>query len=183
MDTNNQPEIEDMSAEYKKQLIKYLFLCALSEGSKILLFTMIFLRFHLLNEFLFALILLILLRTNGGGLHFKHYTSCFVVSFLVFLGSILLGIEYPISNSISTIILLASIGLGYRCVPVTSDNRPPATAKLLHKSKRNTTVILITYMILVCMIPMNRYLSIGVWIIIIHICQLILAKKIKRRKK
>ena len=33
--------------EYQKQLIKYLFQCILSEGSKILIFALLFLRWNL----------------------------------------------------------------------------------------------------------------------------------------
>lgn len=183
MNNNERARIENMTDEYKKQLVKYLFQCIASEGSKILLFSIIFLRLRLFSEFLFAMVLLILLRTNGGGLHFKHYASCFVVSFLVMFGSIVLGIKLPFSNFISGIILMASILLGYRYVPVISANRPPATEKLIHKSKRNTTLILVAYLILICIVPMNRYLNIGVWIIVIHICQLLLAKLLRRRTK
>lgn len=174
--------IEHMTIEYKKQLIKYLFLCILSEGSKILLFSIIFLRIHLFSEFLFSIVLLILLRTNGGGLHFKHYASCLVVSFLIILGSITLGIYFPIENLTLKTILIIFIFLGYWCVPVISGNRPPASDRLIKKSKRNTIVILVTYLTLICIIPTNRYFNIGIWIIIIHIFQLLLAKFTKRRK-
>lgn len=176
MDTN-------FSEEYKKQLIKYLFQCIISEGSKILLFSIIFLRFGLLKEFLCSLILLTFLRTNGGGLHFKHYTSCLVVSFLVFLTSIVLGIKVSFSNPLAAILVLGCIRLGYWCVPVVSANRPPASEKLIKKSKRNTVLILLAFLILICIVPTNRYINIGVWIVVIHIGQLVLAKLLRRRKK
>lgn len=170
-----------MNDAYKKQLVKYLFQCITSEGSKIILFSIIFFRFGLLKEFLFALILLMLLRTNGGGLHFKHYISCFAVSFLVLSGSVLLGIKFPFSNLASIIILAACTILGYWGVPVVSSNRPPVNEKLIKKSKRNTVLILSVYLILVCIVSVNRYTSIGVWIVVIHICQLLLAKILRRR--
>lgn len=183
MNNNERARIENMTDEYKKQLVKYLLQCIVSEGSKILLFSLISLRLHLFSEFAFAMVLLILLRTNGGGLHFKHYISCLIVSFLVMFGSIVLGITFPFSNLISGIILIISIVVGYKLVPVVSANHPPATEKLIQKSKRNTTLILIAYLILICIVPTNRYTNIGVWIIIIHICQLLLAKLPKRRTK
>lgn len=180
MNTNTQGQ---MSAAYKKQLIKYLFQCIISEGSKILLFSVIFLKVGLIKEFCFALFLLILLRTNGGGLHFKHYISCFAVSFLVLSGSILLAIKFPFPNLASGITLVACIMLGYWCVPVVSANRPPANEVLIKKSKRNTVLVIFAYLILICIVPANRYTNIGVWIVVIHICQLLLAKILKRRRK
>ena len=171
-----------MTHEYKKKLIKYLFLCILSEGSKIILFSLIFLRLHLFSEFLFSITLLIFLRTNGGGLHFKYYTSCLIVSFLIILGSINLGIYLPLKDLASKISLIICIFLGYRYAPVTSSNRPPANDRLIKKSKRNTVIILAIYLALICMIPLNQYFNIGTWVIIIHIFQLLLAKFTKGRK-
>lgn len=170
-----------MSEAYKKELVKYLYLCIISEGSKILLFSVVFFNIGLLKEYIFALILLILLRTNGGGLHFKHYISCLIVSFFVLSSSILLGIKLPFSNLASVIILTICIILGYWSVPIVSANRPTANEKLIKKSKRNTVLILSVYLILVCIVSANRYTNIGVWIVIIHICQLLLAKILKRR--
>lgn len=180
MSTNVENQMDDA---YKKQLVKYLFQCIASEGSKIILFSIIFFRFGLLKEFLVTLLLLILLRTNGGGLHFKHYISCFVVSFLVLSGSILFGIKFPFSNLTSVIILVACTILGYWGVPIVSSNRPPANEKLIKKSKRNTVLILFVYLILICIVPANQYTNIGVWIVVIHICQLLLAKILRRRNK
>ena len=167
---------KNISDEYKRKLIKYFFQCILSETSKIILFGIIFTRFNLFKEYIYALILLILLRTNGGGLHFKHYTSCFIVSFVVLASSIFLGKTVVLPSFITLIILLTGIVLAPKLVPVMSNNRPPATNKLYKKAKKNTFIILILYFISVCIIPMNQYINIGFWNIVIHICQLLLAK-------
>ena len=165
-----------ISEEYKKQLIKYFFQCVLSETSKIILFGIIFTRFHLFKEYIFALILLILLRTNGGGLHFKHYSSCFIMSLTVLGLSILLGKTVCLSSFIICIILLTSIILAYKLVPVVSSNRPPADNKPIKKSNKNTCLIVIMYFLSMCLVPINQYLNIGIWIIVIDICHLLLAK-------
>ena len=83
MSSNEQLNNESMTEEHKKQLVKYLFQCVFAETNKILLLSIIFLKLHLFHKFLLALLVLILPRTNGGGLHFRHYTSYFVVSFFV----------------------------------------------------------------------------------------------------
>ena len=173
-------QIPEFSEEYQKQLVKYLFQCILSEGSKIILFALIFLKLGILKEYLYALVLLVFLRTNGGGLHFKHYLSCFAMSFCVLLGSVMLGIYIPMLHMIALVIIGISIFIGYKYVPVMSANRPPASDKLVKNSKRNTTIILAAYFILICIVPTNRYLSIGVWIIIMHILQLLLAEYLRK---
>lgn len=178
---DNQPNIGTLPKEYQKKLVKYLFQCIFSEVSKICLFAIIFTRLYVFKEYVFALILLILLRTNGGGLHFKHYASCFLMSFVVFASSIFLGKTIFFPQILSCIILLGSMTVAYQCVPVVSSNRPPASDNLIKKSKRNTLIILILYFLLICIVPMNQYFNIGIWIIIIHICQLLLAKLQERR--
>ena len=170
-----------ISDSYKKKLIKYFLLCILSEGSKIILYGLFFFRIHLFTEFLFALIILLFLRTNGGGLHFKHYTTCLIFSFLVFVASIFLGIYVNPNRIIAIFILIVSIPVCYWCVPITSNNRPEPSDKLIKKSKRNTLITLSAYLMSVCILPMSRYLGILVWIVIIHILQLLLAKFLKRR--
>lgn len=170
-----------LSETYKKKLIKYFLLCILSEGSKIILYSLFFIRINLFVEFLFALFILMFLRTNGGGLHFKHYTTCLIFSFLVFLASVFLGIHVIPNRVVAIFVLIISIPLGHWCVPVTSNNRPDASEKLIKKSKRNTLIVLSAYLISVCILPTNRYYGIIVWIVIIHIVQLLLAKILKRR--
>lgn len=164
-----------MSEEYKKKLLKYFFQCILFEGSKILLFACIFFWLDLFVEFLVTLVMTILLRTNGGGLHFKRYISCLLFSFLVFITCIFLGLYVQFSNMVAVIILIISIFVCYRTVPIVSANRPPASEKLIRKSKRNTTLVLFIYLILLCIFPVNRHLNIGTWNIIIHMSQLIMA--------
>lgn len=177
---NQNLKTPEFSEEYQKQLVKYLFQCILSEGSKIILFALIFLNFRLLKEYLYALVLLVLLRTNGGGLHFKHYLSCLAMSFCVLFGSVMLGIYLPMPYIIAIFITGISILIGYKYVPVMSANRPPASDKLVKKSKRNTAIILTVYFILICIAPLNRYLRIGVWIILMHILQLLLAEYLRK---
>ena len=82
---------------------------------------------YILKEYLYALVLLVFLRTNGGGLHFKHYLSCFAMSFCVLLGSVMLGIYIPMLHMIALVIIGISIFIGYKYVPVMSANRPPAS--------------------------------------------------------
>lgn len=183
MNKDKYEKVKNMPTEYKKLLVRYLFLCILSEGSKILCFSIAALMLKVFREFLFAMIWIILLRVNGGGLHFKHYASCFLMSLLVLFGSIVLGIYFPFSKLISCIIVIISMPIAYQCVPVVSAYRPPATEALIRKSKKNTVLVLTIYFFLICIVPMNRYLCIGVWNIMIHICQLFIAKSIGRRKR
>lgn len=170
---NNDPE-------YQKRLVKYLIQCILSEGSKIIIFSFIFCWIHLFTEFVVSLFLLILLRTNGGGIHFRHYTSCFVVSFLMFLGSILGATHIPLVYPIMVIVTLLCLIAGYLLVPITSSNRPPANSTAIKKSKRWTLIITFVSFLLICTFPESLYIKIIFWTILLHITQLLAAKFLQK---
>lgn len=161
--------------EYEKKMNEYYWKCFISEFSKICIFFIIFLLLRLTAEYFVALFFLLLLRNHGGGLHFKHYTSCLIISFSFLYGSILLAQHIMPPKSIICITCLLCILMGYYLVPVTSSNRPPATPDQVKRSKRNTTVIITLFSFVICICPCNTYLNIGYWTMILHIFQLILS--------
>ena len=167
--------------QYKIALKKYWLQCIFIEGSKILIFLIIFNFLGLTPQFITALFVLMLVRCNGGGIHLKHYLSCFLLSFVILACCIYLGVFIPISKMYTIIILLTCCILGYMLVPIVSDNRPEPDKNLIYQSKLKTVTTLIVYCFLICICPYNQYLNIGTWTIIIHIIQLILAKIIQRR--
>lgn len=168
--------------EYEKKLQEYYWKCFISEFSKIIFFFLFFTLLGFTKEYFVALLSLMLLRNNGGGLHCKHYISCLLVSFLFLFGSILLAIYITPPRSIICISTLICILPGYYLVPITSCNRPAATPLQIKKSKFRTLILLSLFFILVCICPANRYLYIGFWTVILHIAQLTLAHFIKEVK-
>lgn len=170
-------------SEYEKELQEYYWKCFISEFSKIIIFLLIFIFLNLTKEYIAALLYLMLLRNNGGGLHCKHYVSCLLVSFTFLFGSILLAMYVTPPQIFIYISILLSALIGYHLVPITSTNRPAATFEQVKKSKRTTTVIILLFFILLCICPHNTYIYIGYWTIILHIFQLIIAYSIKEVKK
>lgn len=168
--------------EREKKLNAYYWKCFLSEFSKMCIFLVIFLLLDLTREYFFALLYLMVLRNNGGGLHCKHYISCLLVSFAFLYSSILLAIHITPAKPFACISVLLCTLLGYLFVPVTSSNRPPATPVQITKCKRNTTIIMLLFFVLICLCHYTTYLLIGYWTIILHILQLIIAHIIKEVK-
>lgn len=168
-------------SDYEKEWLKYYLECIFSEGSKIILFLIIFWLLGFIEEFLVALFMLMLVRTNGGGLHFKHYLSCFLVSFLVLYASIMIPKYLHFSTLCSAVILLLCSLISRQLVPIVSDSRPEPTKELISICRKKTTLIILAYILLICICPNHPYTDIGVWTIIIHTIQLVLAKFKKRR--
>lgn len=170
-------------AEYRKAMKKYYIECAIVEGSKIVIYLIIFAALHMLPEYLIALTALFLVRTSGGGLHCKHYCSCLVLSFLLLYGSIYLGLNVLIPNKYALILLIICAWFGYKLVPVVSANRPEPEPEGIIQSKNQTLIILLFFCILACIYPDNKYFNICIWTIYIHIIQLLIAKFLQRRRK
>lgn len=167
---------------YEKKLLNYFGQCILSEGSKVLIFSLLFLKLELFPEFLAALLLLMVLRMNGGGIHCKHYWSCFLLSLVVLAGSIFLAGKTSVPAVCMQFAALSYVPIGAFLVPAVSVHRPKPSKALIERCKRNTIVILSIYFLVLCFAQINFYLQIGFWIITFHIVQLFAAKILKGDK-
>lgn len=173
---------EELEAQYKAAMKKYWLQCLLMEGSKIILFFIIFGYFHVTAQYITALFVLMMVRCNGGGLHCKHYISCFLLSLFILASCIYCGTHLHLSKFITISTLIICSALGYLIGPIVSSNRPEPDAQLIRQSKLRTAGIIFIYCFLICICPYNQYLNIGTWTIIIHILQLLLAKFLQRRR-
>lgn len=172
---------EELQVQYKAAIKQYLLQCLFMEGSKIILFFIIFSSFGVTVQYITALVVLMMVRCNGGGLHCKHYISCFLLSLFVLYSCIYCGMYLPIHKFVAIPILVACSLLGYLSVPIVSSNRPEPDDTLIQKSKKRTVSSILIYCLLICICPYNQYLNIGTWTIIIHILQLLFAKFLQRR--
>lgn len=173
-------------SEYEKKLQEYYWKCFISEFSKIIIFLIVFMLLGFTKEYVAALFYLMVLRNNGGGLHCKNYISCLLVSFTFLCGSILLGTYAAPPQTLLYTVTLFCAATGYYLVPITSDNRPAATPEQVKKSKRNTVVAILLFFVLICICPLNTYICIGYWTIVLHIFQLVIAylsKEVKGNAK
>ena len=172
-----------LSQEYISRIKKYYIQCIISEGSKIFIFAIVFNALSLFQEYVITLLILLILRTNGGGIHCKKYISCFLLSFSMILGNIVLAQYYPTSSSIRLIILMLCIPITVTLVPITSHSRPKLKKSVIKKSKLITFFFIIFFLLYTYLIPPNIIHTIGFWTIIMHTCQLILANILRRRSQ
>lgn len=169
-------------SDFQIAQIRYTVTSLLSEFSKILIMGVFFYYIDHLGEYLLAAFVLCMLRTCTGGLHFKHYLSCFMVSFLImFMGVYLLPHIY-VNRIMQLIILLLCIICNYYCSPIVSSYRPIPDGVAVRKSKWQSFTIIFIFTLVMYIIPMNPYTYAGFWIIILQSLQLIVAKILKRRK-
>ncbi len=162
-------------SEYELELREYYLKCLISEVSKIIIFFLISIPLGLIKEFFVALILLMVLRSTGGGLHLNHYLSCLLTSFLFLYGSIFLALYIQPVKIIVCVCMIFFAIVAYSLVPITSQNRPEATDSQIKKCKRNTFIIISFLFILMCICPENIYSYICFWTVSLHIFQLLIA--------
>jgi len=170
-------------SEYESELREYYLKCFISEFSKIIIFFIISLPLGLVKEFFVALILLMVLRNIGGGLHFNHYLSCLFVSFLFLYGSIFLAQYIQPGKALICVCTMIFSVIAYHLVPITSSNRPDATDIQVRRCKKKTVISILFLFVLMCICPITIYSYICFWTIALHILQLLIAHLRKEAKR
>lgn len=169
-------------SDFQIAQIRYALLCILSEASKLLILGVFFYCMNKFSLFLWAAIVLCTLRTVTGGLHYKHYWSCLLMTFLFFFFGILVLPLIPLRMYGHILLLCVCIGINYQYAPIVSSYRPVPDGVSIQKSKMQSFVFITIYTFLLFIIPENPYFMVGSWIIILQSLQLFAANIRQRRK-
>lgn len=167
--------------DFQIEQIRYTVVSLLSEVSKLFIMGVFFTMTHHLPQYLAAIIVLLILRTCTGGLHFKHYSSCLLVSFLIFYLGICQLPNITLPRPTYFILLLVCVIINYLFAPVVSSYRPIPNGIQVRKSKRQAFAMITLYALIMFIVPVNQYTITGFWIIQLQSFQLIAAKIQKRR--
>lgn len=163
--------------------IRYALLSILSEMSKLIIIGIFFYCTGNVTAYLLAAAVLCTLRTATGGLHYKHYWSCLIMSFLFFYAGICVLPVLTIPNYVQLLLLCLCILLNYKYAPVVSSFRPVPDGILIRKAKLQSFLIISIYACLVFLIPNNRHMPVGTWIILLQSLQLTAANLLQKRRK
>lgn len=173
----NRIQAEYNLSEREKRLLQFSFLGILYDLSKFIMFFIFFACIHQIPAFLFNVSLLILLRTNQGGLHLKHYISCFVFSFMyLFMAICVMPTIISISQTVGLCILFICILINYAAGPqknkkIYSQLKDP---KIVRKSRFHSFIICFIYLILFFIFSNTLYMQQGLWIIVFHTIQIVI---------
>lgn len=169
-------------SDFQIAQIRYALLSILSETSKLVIMGIFFYYTGNLSHYLWATIVLCTLRTATGGLHYNHYWSCLLMTFLFFFTGILLLPMLPLIMYGHIILLCLCIGINYRYAPIVSSYRPIPDGVSIQKSKMQSFIFITIYALFMFIIPENPYLTVGSWIIILQSLQLFVANLLQRRR-
>ena len=166
-------------SNYQIAQLRFLFITLASEISKILIMGILF--YNKFPLYLFALFVMLCLRSTTGGLHFYTYKSCLFASavFLWLAIHILPSISIPVF--LSLIILLMCIITCYTIGPITSKYRPAPSQNKSQKYRSLTCGFIFIYSVIFYIFSDHILLITGFWVIVLHSLQLVLAK-LKRKE-
>lgn len=148
------PEFSDL--DLKK--IEYGLLCIFDEITKIIPYFILFWLLSLQKYYLIILIFFCPIRSFSGGYHAKTYWGCFFISFIIFLGMIIIG-KYISFNSI---ILITSLIISFIivCIFAPVDNVNKRIKSKERRRKLKYTSIIITFLLSVaCYFIPHRFLN------------------------
>lgn len=172
--------LTDSMSEKDKIRAKYALSCILHEGSKLLLFLLFFSSLDKTAEYLYAITILCPLRIASGGIHFKHYISCFAFSF-GYLCAVILGLS-AITPSLVVVAaaLLTCVCVNVITAPAFSSARPTLDAASITRSKHQTLVFSLYAFSITLLFYQTSLAMIGFWVVVLHALQLVIAKLFKK---
>ena len=165
--------------DYQIAQLKYTFTILFSEISKLAIIAFLFhSRFDL---YVYAVILLCILRLSTGGLHAKTYWGCFLVTLCFFYAAIYLLPQIVLPKIAMAILILGCMFAICLIGPVASIYRTPPDD---HKKKRLICQSLIAIFINLVLFGLfnNQLFIVGNWVIVLQTFQLIISKISKEVK-
>lgn len=164
-------------SDFQIEQLKYVWKTISSEVSKLLI--MGFLFREQLGLYIFAMAVMLLLRTSTGGIHCRKYISCLLVSITYVFLSLYVMPMIPINKLMQMILLFVCILCNYYIGPVTAAVRRSLPEKTVRRVRIQAFVIIFFYLTLTYIMSESPYITVGFWIIILHTLQLIVAKILK----
>lgn len=160
-------------SSYQIAQIFFLFKTLGSELSKIVIMGILFHDKMML--YLFGLLIMVFLRSTTGGIHFYTYFKCLATSILYLWLSIYILPLISFPMYIQLLALLACILICHHIGPIPSKYRPIASKDHYEKLTNFACTFIFLYTLTLYIIPVNQYITVGFWIIILHALQLLVA--------
>lgn len=165
------PQFSDL--ELKK--MEYGLLCIFDEITKIIPYFIIFWLLSLEKYYIVILIFFCPIRLFSGGYHAKTYWGCFFISFIIFLGMIIIGKYVSFNTSIIITSLIVSLILVCIFAPVDNVNKRIKSKEWRLKLKYISIAITLSLSVL-CYFAPHRFLSTAVISIIGAVIMMMVGK-------
>lgn len=101
---------------------------------------------HMVPEYLVFFLVFVLVRSFAGGLHLSHFWSCFICSYMVQMGTLLISAYVPISGNIALGITVVMSAVIVKIAPVESTQRDLDKEELRYFKAKLTKIILLVFL-------------------------------------
>ncbi len=161
-------------SNYQIAQIIFLFKTMASEMSKIIIMAILF--HNHLTLYIFALFIMVFLRSSTGGLHFYTYAGCLLTSTFYLWLTIYILPCITLPKYVQLAALLICILVCNQVGPILSKYRPEVCREHFPQCKKFITQFIFFYALILYIIPENKYIYVGFWVVILHTLQLVVAK-------
>lgn len=172
-------ESANLNSKEQKLLI-FRIKCFLYDISKLILFLAFFAIIHQLSSFIFAFLIFYPIRQISGGLHFKHYFSCLVFSFVYMI--LVVAALSPLTLELAVVVPILAVcaTVIYAIGPIRPPSRPALSKQEFAEQRRKAFSIVCYEAVLIVLFFDSALASAGYWTIILHTLQLVMAFIIKK---
>lgn len=170
-------------SDYEISLIRYALTALFYDFSKLIVFGIFYYYTDRFIPYLFALLPLVLLRTQNGGIHFKKYWTCFLFTF----GYLELCIDIlpwliPVSQFAMHVILLLCAVVNWLVGPNSLTRQLNMTPSFIKRAKYITLLDIMGLELLLVLYPINEYWAVCFWTVVLHTVQLGTTKILKEAR-
>lgn len=172
-------ENANLNSKEQKFLI-FRVKCILYDVSKLILFVAFFAVIHKLSSFIFAFLIFYPIRQISGGLHYKHYFSCLVFSFVYMV--LVVTVLAPLTLNLAAVVPILAVcaAVVYAIGSIRPPSRPALNQQEFAEQRRKALNIVCYESVLIVLFFDSRLASAGYWTIILHTLQLVMAFIIKK---
>lgn len=172
-------ENANLNSKEQKFLI-FRVKCILYDVSKLILFVAFFAVIHKLSSFIFAFLIFYPIRQISGGLHYKHYFSCLVFSFVYMV--LVVTVLAPLTLNLAAVVPILAVcaTVVYAIGSIRPPSRPALNQQEFAEQRRKALNIVCYESVLIVLFFDSRLASAGYWTIILHTLQLVMAFIIKK---
>lgn len=168
--------------DFEMQKINFMISVIKCELSKVIILGAAFAIFGFFTEYMVLMLTLIPIRMFSGGIHFNHYSSCFLFTSLFSVLPVLLtGIVLP--HQTQLVILGLCVAIIYLIGPVTSTKRPPIRYERYRAFRLIATSVSLVWFFVFAFAGAFPYQNLCFWVIALQTIQLICAKIARKGDK
>lgn len=169
--------------DHEIERLRYGLSVIASEGSKLILMTILFVVLGKFELYAIAVVTLLPIRIFSGGLHFNHYISCLLFTTSFFVLCVFLSTHLYLSQQCQSIINGICLFITFFTGPVTSKKRPPLSHRQYNMYRLISSGLLFIYVVCFIVADTFPHRNLCFHVITLQTIQLVCARLARKGEK